>query len=92
MDTGNCEDMDKHICTGGDQPWKQGCGTKMLRHYTTGCRMRRKRIWSTNMIRVRMWVQGLGRGWAAVQCAAVQSDYAVKACVGAAKLSVAGVQ
>ena len=43
-------------------------------------------------VRVRMWVQGLGRGWAAVQCAAVQSDYAVKACVGAAKLSVTGVQ
>jgi len=51
-----------------------------------------KRIWSTKMVRVRMWVQGLGRGRAAVQCAAVQSDYAVKACVGAAKLSVAGVQ
>jgi hypothetical protein len=39
-----------------------------------------------------MWVQGLGRGWAAVQCAAVQSGYAVKACVGAVELSVSGVQ
>ena len=34
------------------------------------------------MVRVRMWVQGLGRGRAAVQCAAVQSDYAVKAVSG----------
>ena len=38
-----------------------------------------------------MWVQELGRGRAAVQCAAVQSGYAVKACVGAVELSVAGM-
>ena len=90
MDTGNCEDMDKHICTGGDQPWKQGCGTKMLRHYTTGCRMRRKRIWSTNMMRVRMRVQGLGRGWAAVCGAAGLGCFAVMAqyCVGVVELSI----
>ena len=43
-------------------------------------------------VRVRMWVQGLVRGRAAVQCAAVQSGYAVKACVGAVELSVTGVQ
>ena len=97
MDTRNCEDMDKHICTEGDQPWKQGCGTKMLRHYTTGCRMRRKRIWSTNMIRVRMWVQGLGRGWAAVCGAAGLGCFAVMAqswtnCVGVVELSAAAVQ
>ena len=97
MDTRNCEDMDKHICTGGDQPWKQGCGTKMLRHYTTGCRMRRKRIWSTNMIRVRMWVQGLGRGWAAVCGAAGLGCFAVMAqswtnCVGVVELSATAVQ
>ena len=37
-----------------------------------------------------MWVQGLGRGWAAVQCAAVQSDYAVKACRGSEALGNRG--
>ena len=44
------------------------------------------------LVRVRMWVQGLGQGRAAVQCAAVQSGYAVRACVGAVELSVTGVE
>ena len=48
----------------------------------------RKQFWSTGS--VRMWVQGLGRGWIAVQCAAVQGGCAVKARVGAVELSVAG--
>ena len=32
MDTGTCEDMDIHICTGGEQPWKQGCGNAAALH------------------------------------------------------------
>ena len=27
MATGTCEDMEVRVCTGGEQPWKRGCGT-----------------------------------------------------------------
>ena len=32
MDTGTCEDMDIHICTGGEQLWKQSCGNAVALH------------------------------------------------------------
>ena len=59
MDTGTCEDMDIHICTGGEQLWKLGCRNAVALHdWVLYVKEADLEYW---YVHVRMWVRGLGR-------------------------------
>ena len=91
-DTRTCVGMEVRVRTqGGQSRRRASCGTGPA---WTGCCMRRVQGLDQCDTCVRMWVQGLGRGWAAVHRAAGQGRSAVMAqdCVGVVELSAAGVQ